>query len=224
MSKLKGWYGERLIRLRLWLSLSKKEYQIYNDLTILTNNGSCQLDHIVVSKYGIFIIETKYRSGWIFGSENGKSWTQVLYRKKYKFQNPLHQLYRQKMILTTFLNLTSDNFHPIVVFKGRCTLKTDMPDNVMKSGFIDHIKSYKIQILSDDQLKMSHMMLGSFKKYGTVSKKAHISSLHDRHNSKTNCPKCGGFLLVRTAFKNTPNEKQFLGCRNFPSCRFTTNI
>jgi len=37
--------------------------------------GTTQIDHIVVSRYGIFVIETKNYRGWIFGSEKQRDWT-----------------------------------------------------------------------------------------------------------------------------------------------------
>ncbi len=50
-----------------------------------------QLDHVVVSRFGVFVIETKNYRGWIFGSEKQPQWTQQIYRQKNRFQNPLHQ-------------------------------------------------------------------------------------------------------------------------------------
>ena len=59
-----------------------------------SRNGTTQIDHILVSAYGIFVIETKNLKGWIFGSAENATWTQVLAGKKYPFQNPLKQNYR----------------------------------------------------------------------------------------------------------------------------------
>ncbi len=39
---------------------------------------SSQLDHLIISPYGIFVVETKNHKGWVFGDVNGKVWTQVL--------------------------------------------------------------------------------------------------------------------------------------------------
>ena len=35
------------------------EYHLFNDVYICFNDKSVQIDHIVVSKYGVFVIETK---------------------------------------------------------------------------------------------------------------------------------------------------------------------
>ena len=56
-SKIIGFFGE------LWtkkdLKKLPKEYKILNNIMIKVNNSTHQIDHIVVSKYGIFVIETK---------------------------------------------------------------------------------------------------------------------------------------------------------------------
>lgn len=57
------------------------EYIIFN--LLFENNGlSTQIDHIVVSPYGVFIIETKGYKGRILGCENSENWTQVIYKSK----------------------------------------------------------------------------------------------------------------------------------------------
>lgn len=48
------------------------EYRKINGVIIPNKNGTTQIDHIVVSRYGIFVIETKNYSGWIFGADNSK--------------------------------------------------------------------------------------------------------------------------------------------------------
>ena len=54
-------------------------------------DGTTQIDHVVVSIYGLFVIETKNMDGWIFGSAEQRTWRQQFFKKKFKFQNPLRQ-------------------------------------------------------------------------------------------------------------------------------------
>ena len=57
----------------------------------------------------------------------------------------------------------------------------------------------------------------------TLTNRDHIKSLRERHSSTTVCPKCGSNLVERTA-RNGPNAgSKFLGCENYPKCRFTKN-
>ena len=82
--------GERIVSARLNTLLSD-DYRILDDVILKTNRGTSQIDHIVVSKYGIFVIETKNYKGWIFGHENSEKWTQNLYGYKYALANPVRQ-------------------------------------------------------------------------------------------------------------------------------------
>ena len=51
-------------------TLPSYEYKIFNDILLATESGTTQIDHIVVSRFGIFVIETKNYRGWITGNEN----------------------------------------------------------------------------------------------------------------------------------------------------------
>jgi hypothetical protein len=89
----KGKLGEFLVNIAAYFALDKNQYHILKNITINDHNATTQIDHIIVSNYGIFVIETKNMKGWIFGDQNQKIWTQKIYRYTNKFQNPLHQNY-----------------------------------------------------------------------------------------------------------------------------------
>ncbi len=73
LAQLKGKQGERLVRKKLGKSISYKKC-VYNDMVIQDGNMTCQIDHIVVNKNGIFVIETKNYSGSIFGDDHSQQW------------------------------------------------------------------------------------------------------------------------------------------------------
>ena len=77
----KGKRGEKQVAVLLSL-LPQKDYKVINDLLIQSGGHSAQIDHVVVSAYGIFVIETKYYKGWIYGGENSEYWTQNIYGHK----------------------------------------------------------------------------------------------------------------------------------------------
>ena len=101
----KGWIGERKVALKIWASLDNSVYHRSHDLTNPSKNGTAQIDHLVVSRYGLFIVETKNKKGWIFGSPDQPRWTQSIFGKKYSFQNPIRQTYRQKRFCQNFWGL-----------------------------------------------------------------------------------------------------------------------
>ncbi len=73
--QIKGYLGEKSVQFML-SGLEEDEYILMNDLYVPKDDGSTtQLDHVLISLYGIFVIETKNHKGWIFGSENSQYWT-----------------------------------------------------------------------------------------------------------------------------------------------------
>lgn len=81
ISKIRGAIGEKRVKNQL-SKLPHEDYVILNDIMVETERGTSQIDHVVVSPYGIFVIETKNFSGWIHGSESSEYWVQTIYRKK----------------------------------------------------------------------------------------------------------------------------------------------
>ncbi|CAG0955280.1 hypothetical protein ANAEL_00300 [Anaerolineales bacterium] len=66
---IKGWIGEAQVTLAKKLFLDSSTYFDINNITIPTANGTTQIDHIIASQYGIFVVETKNMEGWIFGND-----------------------------------------------------------------------------------------------------------------------------------------------------------
>ena len=100
-SRFKGWLGEKFVAAINWAVLDGNVYRQLNNITLELEDGSTtQIDHIVISVYGIFVIETKDISGWIFGGEKDKTWTKKLKDgKSYQIPNPLRQNYRHQCSL-----------------------------------------------------------------------------------------------------------------------------
>ena len=71
----RGATGEKFVAWRLRFGLPD-EYLILNDVYLpLPDGTTTQIDHIVVSQYGVFVVETKCYKGWIFGNAESKVWT-----------------------------------------------------------------------------------------------------------------------------------------------------
>lgn len=191
MSIFKGWIGEKSTQLGMWLKLDDNIYKRYHDIILKTDDGTTQIDHVVVSMYGIFVIETKNYSGWIFGDEKQSKLTQVLYGSKNTFQNPLYQNYRHTMELSRALDVPHDKVHSIVFFIGESKFKTKMPPNVLDRGLSSYIQSFKDVVFVGQQLRMIDEKIRRLKENPASSKREHVYKLSDRFNSTTTCPKCG---------------------------------
>ncbi|NNG75572.1 NERD domain-containing protein [Acinetobacter sp. ANC 4277] len=154
---IKGKVGELAVALQVKLYLKDPQYILLNDCTLPDEQaGTTQIDHILLSPYGIFIIETKNYKGWIFGSERQKMWTQKIFKKSYKFQNPLHQNYKHQKVLELVLAdiIAPEYLHSIVVFMPDCEFKTDMPVNVFRgAAWVDYVKNFKEEVIPAMKLK-----------------------------------------------------------------------
>ena len=207
----------------MWLSLDSGTYRRFHNVIIPSTNGTTQIDHLLVSAYGLFIVETKNKKGWIFGSGDQPKWTQSIYGKKYSFQNPLRQTFRQKKILSEYLGLDESSIQTVVFFVGDCKFKTRLPENVVNSRLGKYIKKFKNPIIDPLEIERIVVQLKRHELESSLSNRDHIRSLRERHNSTTVCPKCGSKLVERTARKGPKAGSTFLGCENYPRCRFTRN-
>ncbi|CAN0572704.1 unnamed protein product [Ectocarpus sp. 12 AP-2014] len=152
-SWFKGKFGEFIVNLSARCFLDKSRYHLIKNVTLPTEDGTTQIDHVLVSEFGVFVVETKNMKGWIFGGPHQRFWTQKIYRSNHKFQNPLHQNYKHVKTLQTLLGLGDHPMHSVVVFVGDSTFKTPMPDNVTKGlGYVRYIKSRTELMLSPEQV------------------------------------------------------------------------
>lgn len=108
-------------------------YYFYNNLFYQGNGWSMQIDHIVVSPYGIFVIETKGYKGLICGKEDSPDWVQVLGTNKYSFYNPIMQNHSHCRFLDRILsyNGIQARIISIVVFGDRAELKCNIKNNIV---------------------------------------------------------------------------------------------
>ena len=147
--------GEILVRKEIMNNFSSMSWYLFNNVSLKTENGTTQIDHILISKYGVFVIETKHYKGWLFGDINSKKWTQVIFGYKYKFQNPLHQNYKHIKVVQSILDfLPSEQVTGVVVFTGDATFKTSQPSNVYSlKSLISHLKSLDNEVLSENKVQ-----------------------------------------------------------------------
>jgi restriction system protein len=218
----KGWVGELKTKATQKLFLDSKQYHQFNNVYIPREEGTTQIDHVIVSKYGVFVVETKERSAWIFGNENDSQWTRDNFGKKERFQNPLRQNDLHCKTLAKFLGIEHNKIHSVIAFWGDCEFKTRMPENVVKGVFqyTNYIKSKKQILLTDDEVDRICTQLRDIKDNTSFLQGVqHAYTLHKKYASTSICPWCGGKLLVRNSSRG-----KFLGCENYPRCRYTRDL
>lgn len=228
---IKGVFGEFKVNLAARLFLDKRTYTLFKNVTLPTIDGSTQIDHIVVSRYGVFVIETKNMKGWIYGSPQQKNWTQKIHRHTTSFQNPLHQNYKHTQALQAALNLDSGKVFSVVVFVGDSTFKTPMPDNVVHTrGYIRYLKNKVRPVLSDSDVVTICGQIQSGRLKPSIrthlNHVKHVKALVEaKHRQEDNtCVQCGKPMVLRTARKGDHQGKQFWGCSGYPKCRMTRQV
>ena len=224
LPQVRGWIGEKTTTVGLRLRLDAETYRQIDNVIVPSRNGTTQIDHVLVSVYGIFVIETKNMKGWIFGSAENDTWTQVLVGKKYQFQNPLKQNYRHTRCLAEYLHLDHRVFHSVVWFIGDCTFRTAMPENVLNAGLSGYIEKFSARCLTEDQVAETDSTLRTLKEHPVATRSEHVRSLQDRHQSETECPRCGAPLQQRIARRGPRAGRPFLGCSRYPACEYLRNI
>lgn len=208
-----------------------------------TNGGTTETDLILLHESGIYVFEVKNYKGWIFGTENHRNWTQVLMAcrgvsTKNHFFNPILQNKTHINCLKRAINDYKIPIHSIIVFSYRAELKeinlTTNQHHVISEyqllKTILQISTSNGKLLSPKQIDELHTTLYSFTQNTPEQKNQHINNIVQKRQrdeeliNKLICPRCGGNLVIRIAKKGACAGNQFLGCSNYPNCRFTKNI
>lgn len=224
-TKILGAWGEK--KVSAVLSMLGSDYKIFNDVLIRNSYGTSQVDHLIVSPYGIFVVETKNYKGWILGGENSDKWTQNIWGNKYQLANPIRQNYGHiKALQNALPQFVSNQYISIIVFSYNAKLKVKVSHekNVIHTwSLISRIHDYKQPILSDSQQEEYISALQAFLSPSKEEKESHVSSVKEKASRREKlidsglCPHCGGTLIKRNGKYGT-----FYGCSNYPNCKFTT--
>jgi hypothetical protein len=142
--------GETLLSRVALTNFGPPDYHLMNHVTLRMNDGTTQVDHILVSRFGVFVIETKDYKGWIFANANQANWTQVLFKWKFKFQNPIFQNIRHVRAVQGLLDfLPPDAIKSVVVFTGDAEFMTEIPQGVFSiSGLVDYLREETVEVMS----------------------------------------------------------------------------
>ncbi|MEO2266455.1 nuclease-related domain-containing protein [Pseudoalteromonas sp. YIC-656] len=155
-----GAIGEWQVNRLLEVMTKRIGFTLYKNMLFRAENGEwTEVDHLLVTPYGIFVIESKNYQGWIFGSEHQTKWTQSTVRSKTPFMNPLRQNFKHCKAVQAFLELQS-GIESLVVFNDKATFKTPMPANVvMLSEMSRYILNFQIERFSAEQLAQINVLL-----------------------------------------------------------------
>ena len=243
-ASVKGKVGERRIHNEL-LHLPEG-YKILDNVTLRTATGTTQIDHVVVSPYAIFAIETKNYRGQIYGSDYMNEWKQIIrtdvrfwhrhggrslpytYITKNTFYNPVKQAHGHAIALEKFLrDYPKLPVVPIVVFTGAADISTIATSGcvVYKEELLDEIVRYQKIWLTQEEVEDITEALRTGIISEKISKREHVRNVKksirekNRYTAVGRCPRCGGIM-----YKKFGTHGAFYACGNFPRCSYAENI
>lgn len=222
----KGARAERRVHSKL--ASLPPEYMVFDNVLFQSNDRSVQIDHIVVSPYGIFVVETKGYHGYIYGSENVDYWTQSLSGVKTQFYSPVLQNIGHVRFLAYLLKeIGHPPIVPIVVFDNEATLSIHAEFNIIinRRELRRTIRRYRKVVITPEQIDFIVHAIEANRREGRGAARAHkrYARMRQREAQQRRdmglCPRCGGRLVERNG-----RYGAFLGCQNFPQCRYVGRL
>ncbi|WP_367401402.1 nuclease-related domain-containing protein [Solimonas sp. SE-A11] len=178
--------GEALLSRVALTNFGPPDYHLMNHVTLQMNDGTTQVDHILVSRFGVFVIEVKDYKGWIFANASQANWTQVIFKWKFRFQNPIFQNFRHVRAVQDLLEfLPPGAIKSVVVFTGEAEFMTEVPQGVFSiPGLIDYLRGQTVEVMSVNRVQFCVGRLETARL--AISGRTdveHVQSLVRRHGS-----------------------------------------
>lgn len=218
----KGEQGEKIVHAILE-SLPSRKYKIIDNVLIKVNQRTTQIDHIVVSRYGVFVIETKNYKGIIKGNENSEYWMQVLPGQKNYFYNPIKQnLTHCKAVSRYTKEYQKLPIISIIAFSKESTLQVTADTEVVKFSKLNKtIRTYRRKRISRkamlaiyERIVNDNMTKRREHRQHVHAVKANVKS-YERNIKRNVCPRCGKKLI-----KRKKNHKRIMRCKDKKHCGF----
>lgn len=211
-----GWFGEHWTKKAL-SKLPKNKYKIINNLLLSINGITHQIDHVVISPYGIFSIETKQYNGYITGSKYDKYWVRHFGEKKCYYINPIRQNYGHCKTIAELLNIDESKIYNVVCIPSNAKLKVKHDGELVGyDTIVNKIMAYNEEKISNTNELYNKLIKSNIK--GKKNKKNNIENIRNNIEKKDidKCPKCGGLLVERKG-----KYGKFIGCTNYSKCKYT---
>ncbi len=200
-----GKYGEKLTERKLKLvNMFGRKGKILKNIYIPKDNGeTTEIDLVYITQKGIFVIESKNYSGWIFGDNKSIYWTSCLPNgDKNKFYNPVKQNQNHIKWLREYMKFFTScdiPMYSIIVFSERCELKKvpeDLNDVVICQRDDLHRKIRNMwemlpDLLIESDVDIMYSILEKLTNVSEAEKQAHIDNIWSNSIKKNACtPSC----------------------------------
>lgn len=222
--------------------------KILSNLYIPIPDGrTTEIDVLMIHESGIYLFESKNYSGWIFGNEKQQEWVQSFSNgrksKKIHFPNPIIQNHVHMKWLQNFLRDNSFPFYSFIVFGNGCELK----NVTITSGNHAVVEQYQLfdcvnrtalahqGCLQPEKIDELYEKLMPLTQKSLAEKEKHIENIREKYyfsfdeienfdKKELKCPFCGSKLVMRKAASGSHKGRHFIGCSNYPKCRYIQNI
>lgn len=186
-----------------------------------------EVDILMLHERGVYVMESKNYSGWIYGSASQREWTASLGKNaKRRFYNPILQNANHIKALAQELELKPEIFVSVIVFSERCELK-DVPQNTTNTLVVQRqnlvrtvkrsIESRDIVFGSERLAELTSMIDALGRASDENAKEAHVAEAKAVAEGRV-CPWCGRELVER---HRRSDGVSFVGCSGYPACRYT---
>lgn len=152
-----------------------------------------EIDVLLITRRGLFVFESKNYSGWIFGDEHQKNWTQSLpsgrgRSHKEHFFNPIFQNNGHINNLKRIIG-EEKPYYSIITFSERCTLKK-VPNN---TKFVKIIKRNNVwntvlsiynnieNVMTSEEVKEIYDKLLPYTQVDAQTKMEHITNIKTKY-------------------------------------------
>ncbi|MBR4336548.1 MAG: NERD domain-containing protein [Clostridia bacterium] len=216
----KGWIGEFRVKLIAGKTKKGTRYVINNLVLKIDEGKTSQIDHVVINRNGVFVIETKNYSGRIYGSENQLEWTKVLNygRVKNKLYNPIKQNNTHVYHVSRLLKGKLPIYSAVVFVQGN--VQFIEAGGVCSLSELKRLLNTPLSSLTPEEMESAYQTLLDANDK-TVSLSQHVENISAMREAIRNdvCPRCGKQLVVRHG-----KTGDFMGCSGYPDCRFTKQL
>ncbi len=205
--------------------LTRHHYYVLNNVMLKRGDDSVQMDHIVIGRSGIFVIETKNYHGSVSGNENAYKWSHHIGGNHFTFYNPCRQNATHIRVLKSYLRSFGElPFYSIIAFPKECHVEADTEETVVipwnhlrrtiRSHFLERALSDADARAIYEELKRENADTWRNRRLHvrTVNQKAKRS---DGYLQRGRCPKCGSRLRKVYTFHGS-----YYKCKN-RACHYT---
>jgi len=228
-----GELGEYKINIQLDQLPKKCKY--LSDLLVInpkSKSGYSQIDHVVLTPYALFVIETKNYEGTIYGDKERAKWN---VNGKFPLLNPFKQNYGHIQAINSVLkDVDALTFISIVSFTRRCTFKvneelrkihsndlivydTELSDFISRKLNVLRLQS-QVKVFSDEEICFLYNRLDENNIIDPLIRAKHVeliknvkSESKDKLINSTNCATCGKSVSEKVKSYCLTNKERFKG-------------